>query len=70
MELVNPGQEFKVIVDYAHEPLSLTELFTNLRKCTWSAGKINRIGGIMEAGVIRVSVKKWGRLPAGSVTWS
>ncbi len=32
MEFIQAGQNFKVIVDYAHEPMSLTELFSNLRK--------------------------------------
>ncbi|MBU0545794.1 UDP-N-acetylmuramoyl-L-alanyl-D-glutamate--2,6-diaminopimelate ligase [Patescibacteria group bacterium] len=32
MEFVDEGQNFKVIVDYAHEPLSYTELFKSLRK--------------------------------------
>lgn len=32
MEFIEVGQTFKVIVDYAHEPMSLTELFTNLKK--------------------------------------
>ena len=32
MEYVEAGQNFKVIVDYAHEALSLTELFKSLRK--------------------------------------
>jgi UDP-N-acetylmuramoyl-L-alanyl-D-glutamate--2,6-diaminopimelate ligase len=32
MEFIDAGQPFKVIVDYAHEPMSLTELFTNLKK--------------------------------------
>ncbi len=32
MEFIEAGQKFKVIVDYAHEPMSLTELFTNLKK--------------------------------------
>ncbi|MDD4476888.1 MAG: UDP-N-acetylmuramoyl-L-alanyl-D-glutamate--2,6-diaminopimelate ligase [Patescibacteria group bacterium] len=31
MEFIDEGQNFKVVVDYAHEPLSLTELFTALR---------------------------------------
>lgn len=31
MEFVEHGQPFKVVVDYAHEPLSLTALFTTLR---------------------------------------
>jgi len=32
MEFIDAGQNFKVIVDYAHEPMSLTELFTSLKK--------------------------------------
>lgn len=32
MEFIEAGQDFKVIVDYAHEPLSLTALFESLRK--------------------------------------
>ncbi|KKQ40904.1 MAG: UDP-N-acetylmuramyl-tripeptide synthetase [Candidatus Magasanikbacteria bacterium GW2011_GWA2_37_8] len=31
MEFINAGQDFKVVVDYAHEPLSLTALFNTLR---------------------------------------
>lgn len=34
MEFVDEGQDFKVIVDYAHEPLSLTALFDEMRKMT------------------------------------
>lgn len=34
MEFINEGQDFKVIVDYAHEPLSLTALFDETRKMT------------------------------------
>lgn len=32
MEMIEAGQNFKVIVDYAHEPMSLTELFSSLRE--------------------------------------
>lgn len=32
MEFVEEGQPFKVVVDYAHEPMSLTALFTTLRE--------------------------------------
>lgn len=32
MEFIDEGQPFQVIVDYAHEPMSLTELFTAVRK--------------------------------------
>ncbi len=31
MELIDAGQNFKVIVDYAHEPMSFTELFNSMR---------------------------------------
>ena len=43
MEFVEAGQNFKAIVDYAHEPLSLTALFTNLRKIT--QGKVIAVVG-------------------------
>lgn len=32
MEFVDCGQPFRVVVDYAHEPMSLNELFSNLRR--------------------------------------
>ncbi|MFH1292320.1 MAG: UDP-N-acetylmuramoyl-L-alanyl-D-glutamate--2,6-diaminopimelate ligase [bacterium] len=31
MQFIDQGQDFKVVVDYAHEPVSLTELFMALR---------------------------------------
>lgn len=34
MEFIDAGQPFKVVVDYAHEALSFTALFTTLRKIT------------------------------------
>jgi UDP-N-acetylmuramoyl-L-alanyl-D-glutamate--2,6-diaminopimelate ligase len=34
MEFVKLGQPFYVVVDYAHEPISLRELFSSLRKFT------------------------------------
>lgn len=34
MEFIEEGQLFKVVVDYAHEPMSLTALFTTLRSLT------------------------------------
>ncbi len=43
MEFINAGQNFKVVVDYAHEPMSLTGLFTALRKIT--KGKIIAVIG-------------------------
>ncbi|MBI5221320.1 MAG: UDP-N-acetylmuramyl-tripeptide synthetase [Candidatus Magasanikbacteria bacterium] len=43
MEFIEAGQKFKVIVDYAHEPMSLTELFTNLKKMV--SGKVIAVIG-------------------------
>jgi len=43
MEFINVGQNFRVVVDYAHEPLSFTELFTTLRKIT--KGKVIAVIG-------------------------
>ncbi|HSR89554.1 MAG TPA: UDP-N-acetylmuramoyl-L-alanyl-D-glutamate--2,6-diaminopimelate ligase [Candidatus Udaeobacter sp.] len=45
MELVNPGEDFKVIVDYAHEPMSLTELFKSLRRLVGADHKIISVIG-------------------------
>jgi len=39
MEFIDEGQPFRVIVDYAHEPMSLTELFTAVRKMLPSGGR-------------------------------
>ncbi len=43
MEFIEAGQTFKVIVDYAHEPMSLTELFINLKKMV--SGKVIAVIG-------------------------
>lgn len=43
MELIDEGQSFKVIVDYAHEQVSLTELFKSLREMV--SGKIIAVVG-------------------------
>ncbi len=40
MEFIDAGQSFKVLVDYAHEPMSLTALFTTLRSIV---GKNNKV---------------------------
>ena len=40
MEFIEEGQPFKAIVDYAHEPLSYTELFSGLRKILPPSGKL------------------------------
>ncbi len=39
MEFVEAGQDFKVIVDYAHEPLSYAALFKTLRQLAGTNGK-------------------------------
>ena len=43
MEFIEEGQPFKVVVDYAHEPMSLTALFNSLRKMT--TGRIISVVG-------------------------
>ncbi|MFA6105160.1 MAG: UDP-N-acetylmuramyl-tripeptide synthetase [Patescibacteria group bacterium] len=43
MEFIEAGQSFKVVVDYAHESMSLTALFNSLRKMT--SGRIISVVG-------------------------
>lgn len=45
MEFISSSQPFKVVVDYAHEPMSLTALFTALRACTTAPGKLVAVVG-------------------------
>lgn len=45
MEVVDAGQNFKVFVDYAHEPMSFTELFNSLRKIVGQDKKIISVIG-------------------------
>ncbi|MBP6859285.1 MAG: UDP-N-acetylmuramyl-tripeptide synthetase [Candidatus Magasanikbacteria bacterium] len=45
MEVVDAGQDFKVFVDYAHEPMSFTELFNSLRKIVGQDKKIISVIG-------------------------
>ncbi|MDO8499594.1 MAG: UDP-N-acetylmuramoyl-L-alanyl-D-glutamate--2,6-diaminopimelate ligase [bacterium] len=45
MEFIDEGQNFKVLVDYAHEPLSLTALFTAMRGMTEPGGKVIGVVG-------------------------
>jgi UDP-N-acetylmuramoyl-L-alanyl-D-glutamate--2,6-diaminopimelate ligase len=44
MEFIDEGQPFKVVVDYAHEPMSLTALFTTLRELV---GKDKKVIGVI-----------------------
>lgn len=45
MEFINAGQPFKVIVDYAHEPMSLNELFKAARQMIGAENKIIAVIG-------------------------
>ncbi|MFA6485828.1 MAG: UDP-N-acetylmuramyl-tripeptide synthetase [Candidatus Magasanikbacteria bacterium] len=45
MEFVEAGQNFKVIVDYAHEPISYTALFTTMRQLAGVNGRTLAIIG-------------------------
>lgn len=45
MEFIDVGQDFKVVVDYAHEPLSLTALFSTLRNIVGPDHKLIAIIG-------------------------
>ena len=45
MEFVEAGQDFKVIVDYAHEPISYAALFTTMRQLAGSGGRTIAIIG-------------------------
>ena len=38
MEFIDEGQDFKVVVDFAHEPMSYKELFTSLKKIALPIG--------------------------------
>lgn len=45
MEFVDEGQNFKVVVDYAHEPLSFEAIFTALRRLVGNEKKIISVIG-------------------------
>lgn len=45
MEFIEAGQDFKVVVDYAHEPMSLNELFLALRDLVSGEKKIIAVVG-------------------------
>jgi UDP-N-acetylmuramoyl-L-alanyl-D-glutamate--2,6-diaminopimelate ligase len=67
MEEVNVGQDFKVLVDYAHEALSFTELFTSLRKMVGDTKKIISVIGSDGGGRDRGKRFKMGEI-AGHLT--
>ncbi|MFA5127892.1 MAG: UDP-N-acetylmuramyl-tripeptide synthetase [Patescibacteria group bacterium] len=45
MESIDVGQPFKVLVDYAHEPMSLTELFKTARQMVGAQNKVIAVIG-------------------------
>ena len=67
MEEVNAGQDFKVLVDYAHEALSFTELFTSLRKMVGDNKKIISVIGSDGGGRDKGKRTKMGEI-AGRLT--
>lgn len=64
MELVEEGQSFKVVVDYAHEPLSLTELFKSLRAMVGAGGKIISVIGSDGGGRDKSKRERMGEIAA------
>jgi len=65
MEFIDEGQDFKVVVDYAHEPVSLEQLFKALRQMLLSTGKIIAIVGSDGGGRDKSKRNKMGEV-AGS----
>ncbi len=67
MELIDEGQNFKVIVDYAHEPVSLTELFKSLREMVGHDHKIIAVVGSDGGGRDKSKRESMGQI-AGKLT--
>jgi UDP-N-acetylmuramoyl-L-alanyl-D-glutamate--2,6-diaminopimelate ligase len=59
MEFIEEGQNFKVIVDYAHEPLSLTALFKTLRNLV---GRDNKVIGVVVSDGGGRDIQKRGKM--------
>ncbi|OGH69404.1 MAG: hypothetical protein A2754_02680 [Candidatus Magasanikbacteria bacterium RIFCSPHIGHO2_01_FULL_47_8] len=66
MEFINVGQPFKVVVDYAHEPMSLTALFTTLRQLVGTGGKVIAVVGSDGGGRDKQKRAKMGNI-AGKI---
>jgi len=64
MEFIKAGQNFKVVVDYAHEPLSLKELFSSLRGMLVPSGKLIAVIGSDGGGRDKSKREKMGELSA------
>lgn len=62
MEFIDIGQDFKVVIDYAHEPVSLTQLFTTLRKMLSSNGKLIALVGSDGGGRDKTKREKMGEI--------
>lgn len=62
MEWLDSGQNFKVVVDYAHEPMSLTELFTSLREIAGAEHKIIGVVGSDGGGRDKGKREKMGEI--------
>ena len=64
MEIINEGQDFTVIVDYAHEPASIAALLTAAESMKDPAGKIILLTGIIGGGresrkpLIKIAAKR------------
>lgn len=67
MEFIDEGQTFKAIVDYAHEPMSLTALFTTLRGLVADGGQVISIIGSDGGGRDVSKREKMGEI-AGQLT--
>jgi UDP-N-acetylmuramoyl-L-alanyl-D-glutamate--2,6-diaminopimelate ligase len=64
MEFIDEGQDFKVVVDYAHEPLSYTALFTELRNVLCKDNKIISVIGSDGGGRDKTKREKMGEIAA------
>lgn len=64
MEFIDAGQNFKVVVDYAHEPVSLAELFKSLRQIISDGNKLIVIIGSDGGGRDKQKRFKMGQLSA------
>lgn len=62
MEFIEAGQDFKVVVDYAHEPMSLTALFTTLRQIVGTSHKVIAVVGSDGGGRDIAKRPKMGRV--------
>jgi len=62
MEYIDQGQDFDVIVDYAHEPMSLTALFNTLRRLLIKDGRLISIVGSDGGGRDKKKREKMGEI--------